>query len=248
MTTATTSTIDRNCISHWFPRIEAAGLPVPRTAIIETDVRLASILDGQTPDGWQEFIDRLGDAADAMGYPCFLRTGQTSNKHDWLESCRLPSRAALPQRIGKLIEFSECCGFIGLPYRVWAVREMLPTAAAFHAFAGAMPIVREFRCFVADGSLVCLHPYWPADALVGHVADCAESEWRDRLAAMHELSAAERRQVVMLATAAGKAVGGEWSVDVLATTRGWFVTDMAVAAESWHWPQCKANRWATSTL
>lgn len=30
-----------------------------------------------------------------------------------------------------------------------------------------------------------------------------------------------------------------WSVDVLETRRGWFVTDMAEAARSFHWPGCE---------
>ena len=41
-----------------------------------------------------------------------------------------------------------------------------------------------------------------------------------------------------LASAAGKAVGGEWSVDILETRRGWYITDMAEAYKSWHWEGC----------
>jgi hypothetical protein len=40
------------------------------------------------------------------------------------------------------------------------------------------------------------------------------------------------------AKAAGCAVGGAWSVDILETKRGWFVTDMAEAEKSFHWPEC----------
>jgi hypothetical protein len=47
------------------------------------------------------------------------------------------------------------------------------------------------------------------------------------------------RQLTDLANAAGQAVGGAWSVDVLETRRGWYVTDMAEAASSCHeWPDC----------
>jgi hypothetical protein len=42
-----------------------------------------------------------------------------------------------------------------------------------------------------------------------------------------------------LANAAGRAVGGVWSIDLLETRRGWMVTDMAEAHKSWHeWPEC----------
>ena len=44
-----------------------------------------------------------------------------------------------------------------------------------------------------------------------------------------------------LASAAGKAVGGEWSVDILETRRGWYITDMAEAYKSWHWKDCPNN-------
>ena len=37
-----------------------------------------------------------------------------------------------------------------------------------------------------------------------------------------------------LANAAGRAAGGAWSIDLLETRRGWMVTDMAEAANSWH--------------
>jgi hypothetical protein len=31
-------------------------------------------------------------------------------------------------------------------------------------------------------------------------------------------------------------------VDILETKRGWFVTDMAEAGKSWHWPGCKNEK------
>jgi len=46
--------------------------------------------------------------------------------------------------------------------------------------------------------------------------------------------------LVMLATQAGKAVGGAWSVDILETERGWYVTDMAEAHKSSHWEGCES--------
>jgi hypothetical protein len=55
----------------------------------------------------------------------------------------------------------------------------------------------------------------------------------------HVLDGDTERQLTDLANAAGRAVGGAWSIDVLETRRGWYVTDMAEAASSWHeWPEC----------
>ncbi len=31
---------------------------------------------------------------------------------------------------------------------------------------------------------------------------------------------------------------GAWSVDLLPTERGWFITDMAIMERSFHWPDC----------
>ena len=70
---------DKNCLSYWFPKIEAAGLPVPRTKVIITEIMLHDLLDGKTPEGYDEFIDLLAKAGDELeAWPCFLRTGVLS--------------------------------------------------------------------------------------------------------------------------------------------------------------------------
>ena len=52
----------------------------------------------------------------------------------------------------------------------------------------------------------------------------------------------ERPQLETLVRCAGCAVGGgRWSVDVLETERGWFITDMAQAHVSHHWEGCPVN-------
>ena len=80
-----------------------------------------------------------------------------------------------------------------------------------------------------------MHPYWPAEALErGGVAD--PESLAQRLS-----ECADEEQVRELAARAGAAVGGAWSVDVLETERGWFVTDMAEAQKSWHWPGCHTH-------
>ena len=39
------------------------------------------------------------------------------------------------------------------------VREFLDLPHTFHAFSG-MPVSREFRYFIKNGSVLCRHPYW----------------------------------------------------------------------------------------
>ena len=240
---------NRNCLSYWFPRLEAAGLPVPKTRIITTGADLMAMLDGKMPLGLDDLVERIRQAAlDLGGFPVFLRTGQTSNKHHWKDTCFLASEQDIEQHVFNLVEFSEMCDIFGIPYDVWVVRELLPVepVCVLPAYRD-MPAVREFRCFVADGEVQCVHPYWPREAVAHGFPRIPTDDWADDTRALPEnfdalyamLCKPPGWQVGQLARRAGRAVGGEWSVDVLWTTRGWYITDMAVAADSYHWEDCK---------
>jgi hypothetical protein len=182
---------DPNCLSYWFPKIEAAGLPVPRTEIVTTDVILFGVLMGEQPKGYDGF----------------------------------------------LVELRQAVERIGLSTNIWAIREFLPVKLlAVLPRYGNMPAVREWRCFVRDGKLECQHPYWPADALAEGIGEPvgAESLFKILARSTPEIEA----ECTRLAEAAGKAVGGGyWSVDVLQTARGLYLTDMAQGDESFHWPE-----------
>lgn len=183
------------------------------------------------------FFDVLRAAADNFGYPCFLRTGQTSGKHNWENTCFLPNAEALEQHVVNIIEFSECAQLVGLACDVWAVREMLPTEPVGLAPGyGNMPLCREFRFFVADGEVRCWHPYWPIGSLEQSGADIA---LHDKLSSTDDYVGA-----FTLAHKSARAIAGAWSVDVLKTSRGWYVTDMAEAAKSYHDGDCNSmDRW-----
>lgn len=234
---------DRNCLSWWFPRVAAEGLPVPRTTILRMPPAAQESIwagfDGRegTPDqlgALERFFADIRAAAEDFGYPVFLRTGHTSGKHEWSRTCCLSRPEDVPRQVFALAEYSECAGFPGLPWAVWAVREFLPVVPLGTCPRyGSMPVVREFRCFVDGGRLLCWHPYWPRDAIARGGADPGLFP---RLAEIGE----DLPTIRDLACRAGAACGGAWSVDLLATRRGWFVTDMAEAAKSFHWPGCPA--------
>lgn len=232
--------MDKTCLSYWYPLI-VAEVPTPKTIIIEAGCRLTSILDGQKPECLDKLIDNIQYAGNKLGWPCFLRTGFGSDKHHWDDTCFLKDASVIRQHIYNLVEWSECVSFIGLPYDIWVVRELLPTKPVFTAFHN-MPICREFRCFIKDAEIQCIHPYWPKDVLKEQGwrgSAVTPPKWEEKYEKLLSLTFSEKKDIEILASTVGSVVGGEWSIDILDTERGWYVTDMAVADQSWHWPFCE---------
>jgi hypothetical protein len=239
------ATIDKTSLSYWFPLIEKAGLPVPKTEILMMPPESQAIIwmafdckgkDEELP--LEPFYDELRAAAQRLGLPCFLRTSQTSAKHQWKSTCFLDSVEKLRQHVFDIVEFSECADMMGLAWDTWVVREMLPTipygtCPRYEDF----PVCKEFRFFVDDGKALCFHPYWPLESLEqgGWEPDAPLDVAYADLCRLDDES-----ELVALAEKAGKAVGGSWSIDFLETKRGWFLTDMAEAHKSYHWKGCKA--------
>jgi hypothetical protein len=228
---------DLNCISYWYPRLEEAGVLVPRTEIVRTDAELLDLLDGRTPAGFEKLIEDLGWAARKVGgAPLFLRTGHTSGKHDWDRTCYVPDLGVLGWHITALVEASANADMFGLPTQVWAVRELLNTRPLFHCRAyGMFPVVREFRCFVRDGNIEHLQPYWPPRAVAQ--GDPTVGDW---FSALKEASQVQGLELDMFKEIVGKASpavgGGYWSMDLLQDRAGtWWLTDMAEGDRSYRY-------------
>lgn len=234
--------LDKTSMSYWFPLIEAAGLPVPKTKFVDmTDTCrriIWDIFDGKDSGNatTEPFFSDISVAASEVGYPCFLRTDHTSDKHSWKKTCFLESKHDIPRHICAIAEFSEC---VGLPWDTWAVRELLPTipygtCPRYDDF----PVCKEFRFFVNKGEVVCWHSYWPLKAL-------QDGEWEvdaDEKFAYAELCHVDYKaldHLKSLASRAGIACGGSWSIDILETENGWIITDMAEAYKSYHWEGCE---------
>jgi len=245
----------RSCLSYWFPRLVAAGVPVPRTEIVKTHCELSPLLDGKDPHGFGDFIAELTAACNRIGpTPLFLRTGQTSAKHQWDSTCDLQDLAKLSWHVCALVEFSHCCDFFGLPHDVWVVRERLKierivTLKKYHD----MPLVREARAFIKDGFVKCIHPYWPVgsiyqglacthrDPQIGFDPDPPCQECDDIARSCFEAAGiSSHLGVVKLAGDVAKAFSGDgaWSVDILKASDGYYVTDMATAHSSYHEVSC----------
>src|SRR5258706_10308772 len=82
---------ERTALSYWFPKIEAAGIPVPKTTIIhmprQAREAIWAAFDGKEGGDPRPFFAELAAAAAAIGFPVFLRTDYTSGKHDWERCC-----------------------------------------------------------------------------------------------------------------------------------------------------------------
>ena len=226
---------------YWFHKLKDAGVPVPKTELVplpgEAHKPIWDVFDGKvlttTPTLKTFNVALLGAADEVGGFPIFLRTHTTSAKHDWVRTCYVKEEQGIMNHVLAIISYSECVAMHGeLDWSVWAVRELLPTTPAFRAF-NSMPIVCEFRIFAREGELICHHPYWPPASIEGHTK---EKDWRQLL---DDLQREDPDEAIAIALSASKAVPGfSWSIDVLKTERGWFVTDLALMRESYHWPGC----------
>lgn len=239
----------RNCLSYWFPLVQKTGVRVPETRIVMAPDDIGNWPYQGEPDAppmsdLRQFEADLRTAiAEIGGTPCFLRSGQTSNKHNWRNSCYLGEASRLMRHVFNIVEFSSICDMIGLPANVWAVRKLIPTSTLFHAFHGEFPVTREFRVFVQDSKLQCVHPYWPVDAVgKGRPSD---PDWQGKLEDASIIAAGVKDGILGIAMAASEFLPGAWSVDVLQDSSGdWWVTDCADAGCSFHSSGCpNEKRW-----
>lgn len=251
---------------YWYPivRDECAGIPQPRTAIVaveppqhgETLIAACTLDHEHGMNGaaeecrsrFHELLPALREAADAYGYPVFVRTDLVSGKHGWTETCYVASAERMPINAENVIYSHADAMMWDEQGEVSAlvVREFLALEAQFTAFVG-MPIARERRYFISTGRVVCHHSYWIEDAVEKGVQyqgapTAPPYDWRERLAYLNDESGGEILTLVGMAEEVAHAMqqhgGHEWSVDFAHTASGvWYLIDMAVAERSWH-PEC----------
>lgn len=226
----------------WLPKIEAVGLPTPKTILLEMPdeaVRdLWTQFDGKPAgEAWAAFVEMTKGRADEIGFPLFLRSAYFSGKHEWDKNCFVRDRAKLGDHMSSIAYMSECVGVgmgtVRCSWKTWALRELLPTMpVGICPNYDNMPVCKEFRFFAEDGNVLCWHPYWPDHSLERGGCDLSAE-------AFEALSIPDNLPELMaMAETASRVCGGAWSVDLLQTERGWFLTDMALASTSWHWEDC----------
>lgn len=223
----------KTCMGVWFPRLEKLGVLVPETKLVKGPLDLAKLCDGQEPTGWHDFVLAILDAASevvGVGQRFFLRTGYTSGKHYWRESCDVQTWGDIGKHISEIVNFSA---FVGLPDNLWAVREMLSTQAPFVAFSGRMPVTCEWRYFIDKGEIVHRQPYWPADAIKGQKP--SDEYWEDELKALYANSDEDHAALEPLTLHVAQEFKGYWSVDWLKVGNDWYLIDMAEGEKSHKW-------------
>lgn len=223
-------------LAYWYPILQTICMRVPKTIIVHRGtVELLHLLDGNIPKGFDRFEQSLRAAMDDIGYPCFLRTGMTSDKHDWKNTCYITEEANLKAHITALVEASCMANIAGLPfnYDFWVVRKLIPTKPVITYFNG-MPIAMEVRAFIKDGKMQCVHPYWPAE-----VFENADDDIKQKVQRLQVLPD-QKDELYQMIAYIGRYFSGHWSVDFLQDDKGkWWCTDMATGERSYHYPKCK---------
>lgn len=233
-------------LAEWYPRIQGI-VPTPRTAIIRLDQATSEGLLAQaygevTGDDWVMRVAEAimsepahhGFTRGTRDHEYFLRTGMTSVKHGWDETCRIKTGMTsvdVARHVARITEESEWEDFVGLPVDTWVIRAMEQVDPLFFAFYGRMPIVREFRYWIEDGRVLGWQPYWPPEAIEDN--DPSEVDWAPRLLSASHLGSIDENTLMRLTQQVALRMPGAWSVDWLWTRRGWVLTDMAHAERSY---------------
>jgi len=240
----------KNCMSYWLPKLVETGVPTPKTIMIDMNKVDTKFVEAMREVFWMKEPDEnetkalikfrqvLEEMGHRIGYPFFLRTGQTSYKHEWSGSCFVQNQAILLKHAQTIAEHSIMADLKkGMPINVWAVRKIIETRPAFEAFGGQMPITKEMRYFFKDHKIICKHPYWPEHALEGQVHK--DKDWKLKLQAMNSLSTDDAEMLKKLTEKVALKFEGYWSLDWLKGKDGvWYAIDMATGKDSYHWPKC----------
>lgn len=225
-----------NQFTHWFPSVQRAGVPHPKTAILTLPADAYSLPLQEDPDAlyasetYQRIATWLASQFEVMGSDTlFVKNSLFSAKHSWNRTCKL-TRDADPIMHVAAIMYQWCMAGHIFPDCLVA-REMLPVRTLFTAFDG-MPITQEYRLFTRNGQVEAYQAYWPEDAIEEHGPSV--QDWRERLREVENAPSALLNAMVEYAEEVVSSLKGDWSVDFLiAKDNAPYLIDMALARESY---------------
>ncbi len=236
--------MDKTSMLYWYPKIKDLDIPQPETEIVRLNMSDEEYLKLCDYDfkGIMKHWDEIIKSAEKIGFPLFMRTDVTSNKHDWLNSCYVKNPTDLKEHIANIVEFSFLADITGLPINAIVFRKYIPMKTLFRAFHGDMPVNPEIRFFIKDGEVLCWHWYWIEDAIEkGTKKEKLPFDWKSIIRQQKE--SLSGNDILWLTNDARKVAGvlpGFWSVDFCQGKDGtWYLIDMAEAEKSWHPGECK---------
>lgn len=233
--------MEKNSLMYWYPKIKDLGIPTPKTEIVEMPGAYLKIHPEVGMDALKPYEDAIFAAAKKVGYPLFLRNDQTACKHYWTETCYVKSEDVLMKHICRLTEETSCLGFIGLPWEALVFREFVPLESYFVSFAKDFPVSKEYRYFIHGRGIQCKHPYWFDEVIeTEYHKTTPPNDWKEILAKLNTLTPEDEEVLDQFARTVSIAMGGYWSVDFAKAKNGtWYLTDMALGKESFHYPKCE---------
>lgn len=220
---------------YWLPRLEQAGMAMPATLDVPIDaLSLTGICDFEpTPEALAKFEavrKQIESACDSIGYPCFLRTDESSAKHDGPNSYRIDGPDDITRCVARTLEDNLMKDLLPTHF---LVRKWLDLKAGFTAFRGHQ-MAREFRIFAKSGEVLCVHPYWPQVA-EDAVLDASTPDFVPILRQQGTLTADEDQALRSLASRASEQLLDAWSLDFAQDQHGhWWLIDAALMRESFH--------------
>ena len=247
-------------MSYWWPQVKDLDVPQPRTiCILVNEQAMIQVIDGAPIPN----LDKMQQAVMKIGSPTFVRNNITSGKHGWKDTCYLKNPDDLPAHVYQSIESALMTSMGETKMDALFFREFLDLEpVGFSCFYGNMPISKEVRCFVRDGMLECMHPYWFAEVFERELemhdnlcerrknigmdnSDMAEilpHDWRDRLDKINKLTTDDTDTIISHLSKITPHFDGYWSVDFTKGTNGkWYLIDMARGEVSFHMESCKNN-------
>lgn len=235
--------MNRNSALIWLPKIEEANLPSPKTLIVNYNHHsILNIFDNLPCKEFDDLIVSVGQKCDEIGYPCFIRTDLSSAKHSGPGAYKINEPKEIGHVLYATIEDNEMKFWLEKeqPMAI-LVRDWLDLESPFTAFSGHA-IAREWRFFADSEKVICFHPYWPEDSLQFY-NHSEPDNWKEKLAELHK-EPDDLQELKSMAVIGAVFYGcGTASVDFAKDTKGkWWLTDMAVAEDSYHWNTCEKNK------
>lgn len=214
-------TDERLRMSHWYPKLEEADVPVPKTHKANID------WSDDKPDPDLDSVEML---VRSLGGEAFIRSDYKSAAHDLNAGSIINNVHEVENTVSELI-FQHFMMSLPVGENVW-VREKLDLNFCHYCQGDLHP---EVRVFIRDGEVVCHHPRLSSDFDSGvrrrhrqEAIDAIDHAW-DREYADYVPEEERRESLKTYAQRVADEFDGNWSVDfVMDTTGDWYATDMAL--------------------